>query len=110
MSPPASACGQPPFSENPANIGRKSAFLTVSKQTPELERMRWEKNGGGGGNRTRVRKCLYVVHYVRSLSFEIRPAETRQARFPVSLGELGTLPGSVTALPDQDPLIDALFH
>ncbi len=28
------------------------------------------KNGGGGGNRTRVRRCVHEGFYVRSLSFK----------------------------------------
>ena len=46
--------------------------------------------GGGGGNRTRVRKWLHSGFYVRSPSFKIRPPGTRRARFPVALGEVDT--------------------
>jgi hypothetical protein len=35
------------------------------------------KVGGGGGNRTRVRKCVDISVYMRSLSFLIRHLETR---------------------------------
>ena len=48
---------------------------------------RWAaKAGGGGGNRTRVRKRVIGGVYVRSQSFEIRRRRTPQARFHRSLG------------------------
>jgi len=39
--------------------------------TAELE------SGGGGGNRTPVRKCLQEAVYSHSRSFDIRPTELR---------------------------------
>ena len=50
-----------------------------------------EVNGGGGGNRTRVRKCVHVSVYVRSLLIRIRHPGPRQARCPGPLGGVGTL-------------------
>ena len=43
-------------------------------------------NGGGGGNRTRVRKCVHEGVYVHSPSFKIRHPGSREARYPGPLG------------------------
>ena len=43
-------------------------------------------NGGGGGNRTRVRKCVHEGVYVHSPSFKIRHPGSREARYPRPLG------------------------
>jgi len=62
------------------------------------------ENGGGGGNLTRVRRCVRAGVYVRSLSFRIRPAGPRQTSFPASLGAGRTLSGGCAAPAVRGPL------
>src|SRR5690606_32250710 len=65
-------------------------------------------NGGGGGNRTRVRRCVHVCLYVRSPSIEIRRPGTRRARFPGSLGGVDTRRRSLRRTSALRPAVVAL--
>jgi hypothetical protein len=82
--------------------GRTRAFTAGA-----VERGRQRIIGGGGGNRTRVRKWIYISFYVRSPSFEIRRLETRRARFPRSLGGVDTLRWSPRRAPTSRPAVVA---
>ncbi len=81
------------IARRPANTGRNSE--TLPRAVCPRERCCRFVNGGGGGNRTRVRRRFNVSLYVRSLSFVIRRRCTRQARLLRSLGSVITRVGTL---------------
>ena len=60
--------------QRPANKGPNSK--TPPRAGCPRERRCIQDNGGGGGNRTRVRKCVHMRLYVRSLCLKIRRPRT----------------------------------
>ena len=87
--------GRPETAQRPANKGPNSK--TPPRAGCPRERRCIQDNGGGGGNRTRVRKRFHERIYVRSLSFKSSPpARASGALTPVAR-RLSFLPGQPPA-------------
>jgi len=77
--------------QTPANKGPKRK--TPPRASCPRERGCILENGGGGGNRTRVRKCFHERIYVRSLSFRSSPPARASGALTPAARRLSVLPG-----------------
>jgi len=72
-----------------AGLDRLREMAAVGEQLRQV--------GGGGGNRTRVRKCFHERIYVRSLSFKSSPLTRASGPLTSAARRLSFLPGQPPA-------------